>query len=242
MEAEVYQEMHRCEDSHWWFVARRMIIRRVLNHFNGNRSGHILEVGCGTGGNLAMLAEYGQLCALEMDATARQMAAARHICEVRHGILPEELPYAHNFNSIAMFDVLEHIDDDAATLKFLYTRLNKGGRLFLTVPAYPFLWSQHDVANHHKRRYVRPQLQEKLQTAGFRVLYAGYFNTFLFPVVLGVRLFHKLQGKDEGSDLATPAAPVNRLLTGIFGSERWFIPGFRFPFGVSILAVAEKLD
>lgn len=241
MDAAYYAEYAAAEDAHWWFVARRRILERVLDGLSLPADASILEAGCGTGGNLAMLARHGRLRAFEIDDGARVMANKRRVTDVAAGALPEPIPFeGERFDLIAMLDVLEHVEDDRGALVNLRKRLKPGGRLLLTVPAYMFLWSRHDEINHHQRRYTRGPLVRLVQETGYHVRHASYFNTLLFPLVLGVRTLNNLLGRDEGSDLAMPSPPVNKLLTRVFASERHLVPRAALPFGVSILLVARK--
>jgi len=233
--------MYANENIHWWFVARRLILRKVINqYFSENTKGKVLEVGCGSGGNLQMLKAYGDISAMELDDDARKMANSRSVCNVKKGKLPYDIPFDDDFDLICMLDVLEHIDDDLAALQAVRKKLNQKGTLVITVPAYKFLWSAHDVANHHKRRYLRKQLINIVSESGLNVKYITYFNTFLFPVIAATRTINNVLGKKTGSDVDMPSNLVNNLLKTIFSSEQAILPSVSFPFGVSILLVAEK--
>jgi SAM-dependent methyltransferase len=240
MDQAYHQAMAAMEDEHWWFAARRRVLQAVLDGLHLPASAEVLEVGCGSGGNLPLLARYGRLFACEPDDASRAYASRRALGRVAPGSLPDDLPFGdRRFDLIALFDVLEHVADDEAGLRALRTRLKPGGRVLLTVPAYRFLWSGHDVVNHHHRRYTRPELVEKLRRAGLQVHRATYFNTVLFPAVAAVRLLGKLTGR-EGSNLHMPSAPVNALLERLFAAERRVVTRTNLPFGVSVLAVAER--
>lgn len=198
----------------------------------------MLEVGCGTGANLAMLKQFGKLDAVELDDAARAIASARGDVAVRPGALPAELPAeCGDYDMIVLLDVLEHIEADEAALTELRRRLRPGGKLVITVPAYPWLWSRHDETHHHHRRYTAALLGDRLVAAGFRIDTMSYFNTLLFPLIAGVRLLHRLMGV-EAADDAMPAPWLNRALKRIFGSERHAIGRLPMPFGVSLAAVA----
>lgn len=241
MEEEVYRELAAAERDHWWFAARRNIIAKILDSLHLDPHSEILEVGCGTGGVLDLLSRYGNVSALESDAGARAIASARKTARVEAGMLPHDIPFGtQRFDVIAMFDVLEHIDDDAGALQALHERLKPQGVLLLTVPAYMFLWGRHDVVSQHKRRYVRKRLTELVQRSGYRVTYSTYFNTLLFPVVVAVRMLNRLLHRAEGSDIAMPPHLVNALLRSTFSSERFVLPHVRLPFGVSLFVVARK--
>lgn len=241
MEQQFYQEYAIAETEHWWFVARRQIIAKALDSLHLNPDSDILEVGCGPGGNLELLSRYGNVSALESDVGTREIANSRKIVQVEQGALPDNIPFGDNcFDLIAMFDVLEHIDDDAGALDVLHKRLRPDGILLLTVPAYNFLWSHHDVVNQHKRRYTRKRLIKLAQDAGYQVAYSTYFNTLLFPLVLAVRLLEKLLHTSAGNEVEMPPKPLNVLLKHIFASERILLPHLSLPFGVSIMVIARK--
>lgn len=241
MERFLYDKMYNNEDQHWWFVSRRVIIKKILDNFiNNSRSGNILEIGCGSGGNLELLSKYGNIYAIEHDDKARKMANRRNLTKVKNGHLPGDIPFTNSFELICILDVLEHIDDDLSALNSITKSLNFNGRVLITVPAYDFLWSHHDIVNHHKRRYSRNQLIEVVNNAGLNIIYSSYFNTVLFPLVFITRLFNNLFKKKQGSDIKTPPLIINSILTNIFSSERFLIPYFCLPFGVSILLLAEK--
>lgn len=242
MDPDVYARMAAHDDKHWWFVARRRILARAIaRQVRPSADLRILEAGCGTGGNLPMLRKFGHVSAFEMDADARRLAKERSGVEVLDGRLPDRVPFAPgSFDLVALLDVLEHVEDDVGSLAAAARTLAPGGRLLLTVPAYQFLWSRHDELHHHKRRYDRQSLLRTLQAAGLEPLHVSYFNTLLFPVVAGVRQFGKLFGIRDAADDALPPAVLNRLLTTVFGLERYLVDRWPLPFGVSLLLVARQ--
>lgn len=242
MEPSIYTLMASLEENHWWFAARRAIAENLIRQLRLPPGASILDAGCGTGGNLAMLSRYGQVDAMELDDRARQMANAKGVAQVLSGELPGEVPYPQGqFDLIALLDVLEHVEDDCNTLEVLGSLLKPGGRLLISVPAFPFLWSAHDEAHHHKRRYFLGELKSKLENAGLEVAYASYFNTILFPLIFGARQLGKLRAdKRESGDLAMPGPWINRLLFAIFSSERFVLGRWPLPFGVSAMAIARK--
>ncbi len=249
MRADIYVAMAQVEDRHWWFRARRAICRHVLDRANIPGGANILDAGSGTGGNLGMLSQYGNVFAMEMDGHARALASSRSIVRVEEGVLPHSIPFApQQFDLAVMCDVLEHVDEDYQTLVALGKRLNAGGRLLITVPAFQFLWSRHDTLHHHKRRYRLGQLKALLERAGYRVTFASYINFWLFPLIAMVRLLDRLSGSraddtktEENAELTLPPAPVNSFLEKVFSSERLLLGRIRLPFGVSILLLAQKI-
>jgi SAM-dependent methyltransferase len=247
MEKDFYLQYASVEDKHWWFIARRQILQQVIRKLNLPKNAQILEAGCGTGGNLQMLSRYGEVSAMELDEIACQLANQRQVTHVKRGSLPDNIPFASDYDLVLILDVIEHLDNDLSALEALYYKLKPGGYLLVTVPAYMFLWSEHDEINHHKRRYQLKALKQVVKKAGYEISYGSYFNTFLFPLVATVRFLTKLLPKQEkknqnqiSSDLVVPSRLVNQILKFIFASERYFISKFPFPFGVSVLLLARK--
>lgn len=242
MDRAVYDRMAEIDEDHWWFAARRKIIDKVIrSQVALPGEARILEVGCGTGSNLALLKRFGRVEAIEPDDSARALASERGGIVVRGGLLPDGVKLDDGaYNLIAMLDVLEHIPDDSATLKALRSKLRPGGRLLLTVPAMPWLWSAHDEAHHHKRRYTGVGLAELVEGSGYRIRYKSYFNTLLFPLIILARAMGKLTGK-EGGDDAMPPPFINWALEALFSAETAWLGRFSFPVGVSLILVAEPI-
>lgn len=244
MDASLYQQMRELEDRHWWFKGRRAIVASQLQASALPVDAKILDLGCGTGGNLAMLSQFGEVLGAELDEQAAVMARAREVAPVIRGKLPDALPLAEaSFDCVTLLDVLEHIEDDRATLDAVNKLLRSDGQVLITVPAFPFLWGPHDEAHHHQRRYVAKQLRDLLRDSGFEVTTLSYCNTWLFPVAAFVRLLRKCLPKgNAGAELVVPPAPLNALLAMLFGSERYLLRRMKLPFGISLLAVAKKLS
>lgn len=242
METELYHQMREVEDRHWWFTARRSIIEAIMESLDLPQSPRILDAGTGTGGNLEMLSRFGQVTGLEYDDTAARFASERGVAPVLKGRLPDELPFSHGeFDVIILLDVLEHIDDDRAAVKCLERILAPGGTIVMTVPAFPFLWSYHDIQHRHKRRYRYPEVRSLLLESGLRIHRLTFFNTWLFPVIVVTRLFRRMKSSVKvGADAGIPSPFMNEILRSVFSSERRLITWMKMPFGASLLAVAHK--
>ena len=241
MDKNVYLRMAKQDDKHWWFVARRRILQDQIAALRLPPGARVLEAGCGPGGNLAMLSEFGQLDAFELDEGARQVASARFGIEVRHGELPGDIGFEPgSFDLIAALDVIEHIDADLESVQALTKLLRPGARLIITTPAYPWLWSVHDDRHHHKRRYTRPEVRELIGEAGLVIEKCSYFNTILFPLIVGIRFFKKLASITDKPDDDMPPPFLNAVLARIFGAERFALRHLSLPFGVSVLCIARQ--
>ena len=240
MERHVYDRMAEIDRDHWWFVGRRRILTALLERWRPRKGPlRILEVGCGTGSNIAMLQQFGTVDAIEPDDHARAFAAQRTGVAVKGGYLPDVPLEDGRYDLIVLLDVLEHIPDDKGALAALRPKLAPGGRLVLAVPAMPSLWSGHDVAHHHQRRYTRKSLEAVVSAAGFRTLRRTAFNTLLLPAIVGVRWLNRVLGREGGDEDLIPPRPINTILTWLFGSERHVAVRGLFPAGVSIALVAE---
>ncbi len=242
MERAAYDEMRALEDHHWWFRGKRRMARPLLRSALGNGAGIAVEVGCGTGANLALLGrEFERVRALGLDRDPR----ALELCGER-GLRARlaradgaALPLRDaSVDCLIALDFIEHVADDRALLFEFARVLRPGGALVASVPAYPSLWSAHDEYLHHKRRYATGELEAKLEGAGFRVRRRNGFNFLLLPLVALVRRLRR--GSAPGTDFFELPGPLNSALAGLFVVEDWLVRALRVPFGLSFLVRAEK--
>lgn len=244
MERVVYEELAALdENAWWWFVGRRKIIEATLKRHLAARSTsrRVLDAGCGSGGNLDMLQQFGEVTGVEPGPIA--VEAARKRCpsaRVILGEVPQAIPPNETFDLIGLFDVLEHIEHSVEALRGLRGVLAPNGELVITVPAFPFLWSKHDEANHHFRRYTLSSLTAELDAAGYDVTFHTHYNLALFPPIAAVRLLRKvLPSKESDNHAALSSGLANAILTRTFAAERHLVSRLRIPFGVSLLALAR---
>ncbi len=200
----------------------------------------ILEIGSGTGHNLAMLGQFGRVDATELDPEARELSTLRLGRSVVEAALPDlsMLP-ADYYDVIALLDVLEHVVDDQSSLNAIATRMRPGGKLILTVPANKWMWSAHDKSHHHHRRYIKSEIVALARKSGFVIKLLTPFNSILFPPIAAARIIGKWRGKEQADD-DMPSRPINSILDFLFGCERWMIDRIPMPFGVSLLAVLQR--
>ncbi len=241
MDRGVYERMNEQEADHWWFAARRDLIRTAIDRIvDLPAEARILEAGCGTGGNLGMLAEIGSVDAFEYDEDARRIASEKSGLDVLFGALPDEIPFGQaQYDLIGLFDVLEHVEAHVESLAALGARLAPGGALLVTVPALPALWSKHDERHHHFRRYTRKSLAKAADEAGLNVQTSFYFNSLLLPVAVGMRAA-KARMKSDAPDDTMPAPWLNRALYSLFSSERHLLGRAKLPLGLSLCGVMRR--
>jgi SAM-dependent methyltransferase len=245
VDQSVHKALAAVEEGHWLWRARREIIAALIDRYAPRKLDgglRLAEVGCGSGGNLATLARFGSVLGAEADPdTYRSLREARGEAYpvVLHHI-PEPLP--GRYHVLGMFDVLEHIADDANALSWAADHLEPDGILVLTVPAFQFLWSELDDVAHHFRRYT-PGALRKVVPPTLTIEHMSCFNSFLFPLVVGARTAMRLlphAWRPGRAQLGIPPAPINWLLHRILRLERHLVVRGRLPLGVSILLVARR--
>ena len=240
MDRSVYDSMAEIDERHWWYVARRKVLAELIRRrVQPPKDARLLEIGCGTGHNLKMLGEFGKVDGLEIDEAARSFAEKRVGHEIFSAPLPElaGIP-EHSYDVVGAFDVIEHIPDDAGALESISRLLRPRGKFVMTVPAHQWMWSAHDVVNHHQRRYSKSSLKRLIDASPLRLETMGYFNSLLFPIAVAERLASKVRGKDD-ANLAPPAEPLNQALERVFAAERRVIGRLPLPPGLSLFAVAS---
>ncbi len=242
MSPDAYLEMADTEAGHWWFRGRRDILATVLAGLALPPDASILEIGAGTGGNLAMLSQFGTVSAVEMDGIALQLARekTRDLYDIRCGRCPDDMPFREaSFDLVCLLDCLEHIADDDGALDCAARMLKPGGAVLVTVPAYQWLWSRHDVFLHHRRRYSKGSLQSLVSCCGLRMERITYFNTLLSPLAITARLGDRLRGSAKASGAGVPVESVNNALHTLFSAERHWLSRRSLPFGISLMAIVR---
>lgn len=238
MDSALWDAIARVERRHWWFRGRREIVAEVLRR-RLPAGARVVDVGCGTGFVLERLLDDFDATGLEPDASVRARAADTVRGRIRAGSTDDlsAIPPG-SADAVLLLDVLEHLDDDAAALRAVTPLLRPGGFILVTVPAFPALWSSHDVRNEHRRRYTRRSLVETFRRAGLVPTLASYFNTRLFPLAIVHRTLGRLAGHASERELALPPAAINERLFRIFSGEGARL-GHGLPVGLSLLATAE---
>jgi SAM-dependent methyltransferase len=249
MDPRIYSHLRQIEGTHWWFAGRRRIVAAVLGRL-GVRPRSVLDVGCGAGTNLELLATLypaSSLVGIDIEREPLEYCRSDRAAPVLQGDV-QHLPFAAAaFDLITALDTLEHVEDDVAVLQELFRTCRPGGTLLLTVPAFPFLWGNVDELGHHHRRYRRRELAERVTRAGFSVQLLRFMNYLLFPPIAAVRVASRMGARrraaptdDVRSDFdLVKSGPLNSLLARLFALEAYVI-GVAPPFGVSLLCAAVR--
>lgn len=242
MEEALYHLHYQQEESHWWFAARSMIVRRVIDKLGHLKPGDtILDVGCGTGAILAQLARTYRVIGIDLSPLAVEYSRKRGLTEIFQMPVQAFPKDTYSVRAATLLDVIEHIEDDVDVLKSVADLVGQDGRVIITVPAHMWMWGSHDVANHHVRRYSKRTLRESLDKAGLEPVLMTYYNSILFPLgVIRKWLDRKITVENVSQNLTQPGPLLNGLLKTIFAFERFLVTWLPLPFGISLLVVARR--
>ncbi len=247
MNTAEYERMYRLEDTYWWFVGRHRMIESLLrSRYSEDAASKaercILDIGCGTGAMSARLERWGRVVSADFSELALQFSRRRGLNHLV-GADAMKLPFASNqFDALVAMDMLEHLPNDKAALTEFARVLKPGGRVLATVPAYPHLWGEHDVALMHLRRYIRKELQERFTEAGLQVEKLTHTMMTLYPLLTMQRRLSARKPHHDPPQAAMPMVPgpVNAILTSLVGAENAVARRTNLPFGSTILCVAIK--
>jgi SAM-dependent methyltransferase len=245
MEDRELRALLEADEHHWWYRGRRLIIGAELDRLPLRAGARVLDAGCGSGRTLQDLRAYGEVSGIELSELAAAHARERDLGEVRVGRV-ESLPWEDaTFDLVTCLDVLEHTQDDRLALRELRRVTKRGGWLVLTVPAYPRLWSTHDVVNHHYRRYTRRTLRRAVTDAAWRVDRLTSFNSLLLPAAAAVRVSQRYRPRNDNdhvSELRVGPHWLNGVLERPLRIEAAVLRrGYTLQAGLSLLAVLENV-
>ncbi len=242
MDAKTYEIEAQLESHHWWFVTRREMFTRYITKLTLKQNASILDVGTSSGTNLRMLKSLGftNFKGVDISPLAAQIAKDKGLGNVDIGDICK-LPYPDNqFDLILATDIIEHVDDDLLALQELRRVLKPHGTILLTVPAFPSLWGLQDIVSHHKRRYRKTQLIEKLMATDLHPTTMYHFNYLLFLPIWMMRQMIKMAKPNLKSENEINAPWINAILKRIFKLDILTAPIVRPPFSVSIFTALSK--
>lgn len=240
MKEEAYVWIESVQFTDWWYNARRRVVQAFMERTVGPPSGdlRVLDNGSGFGSMIPMLARYGQVDAVEPHLRAHEFLDRLGVARIFPSLALAQSPGRH-YDLVTMFDVLEHVEDDRSALRYVASDvLDDGGRLVVSVPAYQWLYSQHDRHNGHFRRYSAGHLAGLMREAGFSDVRCSYLMTLLFPVAAARRLWIKRQATATKDSPVLPPR-LNALCERVFGAEAALVRRFALPFGLSVIACGE---
>lgn len=243
MNLEEYEVMYCQEQAYWWFVSRTELLHLYLREMVSlPPSPRIVDLGCGTGANLEVLSQYGIATGVDFSPAALSFCRKRTLPRLMRATGEQLALATDSIDVLTAMDSLEHIPDDVATLRECYRALKPGGTLLVTVPAFGFLWSEHDEALQHLRRYSAAELTNKMKLAGFTVGKVTHVLFLLFLPVLVMRVLQSFTKKNVVPRTSIVMLPwfVNTLLLWINRVEMMLLRWFDLPLGVTIVAVATK--
>lgn len=246
MDMNEYQIMYDLEKSYWWFKGKQYLVKSFLRKFRDvlHNDDKVLDIGCGTGMVLETLNRQANGYGLDYSSHSLFFLKKRGLRNIICSDLTDPIPFKNDsFNAVVCLDLLEHIDDDLSLIKEIKRIVMPGGHILITVPAYKTLWSPHDEALHHRRRYGIAELLNKVKGAGYKTLKASYFNSCLLLPILVLRKVNSLLGdrREPKTDfnIKIPEC-INRLLEYLLTAEIFLMRFINYPFGVSILLILQK--
>jgi len=232
-----YPELER---RHFWWATRRNLVRTLIRTWFPSGSARVLDVGCGSGVTAEAIAEEGaEVVGVDLEIPAAG-SGAKSLQRISGDYL-ELGPGLGEFDLVMALDVVEHFENEGQILRALVSNTRPGGKILVTVPAYQWLWSTHDVQNDHHRRYTRRQLAQALQTFGAEVDNVGYLFLGLVPPKALLAIYERIRSRSAPSGTGVVGA-MNALAGKYFGIEAWCamrLPNF-LPAGTSVIAVAHR--
>lgn len=246
MDRNFLDDYFKMEREHWWFRVREdIILDQFKTSVHKTVPLQILNVGAATGRSSEMLEPFGQIQSIEYDEPSYRFCLDVLNMKIDQGSITE-LPYPDNaFDCVCAFDVVEHVEDHQKAISELFRVCKPGGKIFITVPAFMSLWSNHDVVNHHFRRYRKNQLLNLFSPNGGRLIRTTYFNFILFIPIFLVRSIQRLFTRKKQEELKPDndmieSGFINGVFKTVFSYERTLLRKINFPFGVSLLLLWEK--
>lgn len=243
MDRTAYERHYDLDCRHFWRIGKRRLVLEWLGHnLPKGESLKILDIGGACSVISCELEMFGEVTVVEPDEGSVFLAREKLGINIQQGRLPDELGVSGPFDVIVLLDVLEHVEDDLKSLETIRDLLTPGGILICTVPAYPWLWSQHDVSLHHFRRYTCKSLCRRFGEAGLRVKRRSYYTSLLLPLVVVQRVLKRLLGNKQSTEykVRVPNGVVNRVLGSVMSLERGLLRLVDLPVGSSLIAVCGR--
>lgn len=239
------EQMHKFEETFWWHVGKTNLVHTTINHHFKEFPITMLEIGCGSGSITKSLTKYGEVYGNDLSKKALEFCKSRGVANLIHGDITTLDMHQHEnkFDLVLALDVLEHIQDDVAAIQTVHKLLKDDGMFLVNVPAYKFLWSSHDEALMHKRRYTTFEIARKLEDNGFKILHKSHFVFFAFFGIAPIKFlgnFFKKTAYPETSYVELPKS-INNFMIKLLNFEAKLAQKLRLPLGTTITVVAKKV-
>lgn len=242
MDESVYRKHLELERSHFWRMGKqRLVLHWLAKALRGRSELRFLDIGSACSIFPYKLRDLGDVIVVEPHKQSVE-TAKKFGLNARYGLLPDNIPIRGKIDVISMLDVLEHIEDEKSAIDKVYHLLEDDGVFILTVPAYQWLWSQHDEIMHHYRRYTKTWLKRVLQNAGFHVDRISYYTCLLFPIAAMQRLASRLKPNNSKSEynVKVPTPIINTLFDFVMRFEAQLLKFINLPYGLSLITICRK--
>ena len=246
MNTKEYQQMEKFEKTYWWHRGRLYLIDKLVKAYfpKQKEPRKFLEVGCGTGATLKVLSKFGHITGIDISKKAVAHCRKKGFKDIILGDINSLnlRGYKNSLDAVFALDVLEHIQDDGEMMTRAKKMLKEGGLFIITVPAHKFLWSEHDEALHHKRRYHSLEITQKLEDAGLEVVKKSYFVFFAFAPIVFFRTWNSIFGRSAYPKTSYVILPkiLNDLATNFLKLETKMLQRKGIPIGTTLVVIAKK--
>jgi SAM-dependent methyltransferase len=243
VDRSAYVQHYRLDQNHFWRISKRKLVLEWMDRYLPPARGRkVLDIGGACSLISQQLARFGEVTVVEPDRESVLLARSELGVNAIVGSLPHSVDLPGQFDVITLLDVLEHVDEELESLGTIKRLLNEHGTLVLTVPAYQWLWSEHDLTLHHRRRYSRARLRKSLGVSGFDVARISYYTSLLLPMVVLQRVGSRLRwsSAEPRYRVRVPNGALNSTLGAVMSLERWLLRHFNLPCGSSLIAIAVK--
>lgn len=236
------RKLHKVETYYWWHVGRKRILETFLGRISLPKDSKILDVGCGTGETTKFLANFGKVWGVDISRKALDFCREQGLERLEKSSATDLSFGDQSFDLVAMLDIVEHVEGDDRALREAHRVLDTGGQLLVTVPALKYLWSDHDEALDHKRRYSKKELKERIQDAGFRIERLSYAISFLALPIIVYRSIQKIFIQSTYPKTSYLILPrwLNQFFVSLLSFEAKLLKHIDLPFGISLICLARK--
>ncbi|MFA6981615.1 MAG: class I SAM-dependent methyltransferase [Patescibacteria group bacterium] len=245
MNSREYAKMAGFEREYWWHKGRLRLVDALIRKYTAGKDLKILEIGCGTGEITEYLQRYGEVIGLDFSDEAIRFCKQRKLKNIfKRDItrlnVKEFTDKYGKFDLILTLDVMEHIREDAMVFEKIKQMMKENGIYISTMPAYKFLWSEHDESLHHVRRYHSLEIRKKLESAGFKIIKKTYFVAAMFPVIAFFRMWSNFftRNVEPQSSYITLPKPLNDLMYEILKVETRLVEKYNLPAGTTLVTVS----